>query len=294
MNDFEVWPGPMEGVGRNEFVQAASALQLTSCWMTPFIRITGSLPSIGKMVREIRSYLDSGLPTVVQLMGSDPALLGKCAHQIVENFPGIAGINLNCGCPSNRVVGHDSGGGMLKNPGEIAGFCMKMAEFLPGKKISVKIRSGFAEPGDMEIFLPALAESGSVSKIFFHYRTVKELYSLHALPEREKRIARAVELCGSVPLIANGDISSVAEAREIVRNTGCAGVMIARPWIKDPFLLRRFYEEVPEAAEGRELFFSALQQSGVTGGALIEIAKMLWGVESERFRKIISKEKFEK
>jgi tRNA-dihydrouridine synthase len=144
----------------------------------------------------------------------------------------------------------------------------------------------------MEIFLPALADSGCVSKIFFHYRTVKELYSQRALPEREKRIARAVELCRDIPLIANGDISSVSEASELVDKTGCAGVMIARPWLKDPFLLRRFREDTPDAVEGRELFFSALQQSGVTGGALIEIAKMLWGVESERFRKIISKERF--
>jgi hypothetical protein len=62
--------------------------------------------------------------------------------------------------------------------------------------------------------------------------------------------------------------------------------------LKDPFLLRRFREDTPDAVEGRELFFSALRQSGVTGGALIEIAKMLWGVESERFKEIISKERF--
>ena len=294
MTDFEVWPGPMEGVGSNEFVKAASLLQLTSHWMTPFIRITDSLPGINKMVKNIRSYLGSGLPVTVQLMGENPELLGQCGRIISSKFPSVTGINLNCGCPSNRVISHNAGGGMLKTPENIAGFCMKMAEYLPGKKLSVKIRSGFADPSDMEIFLPALADCGCVSKIFFHYRTVKELYSSAVLPEREKRIARAVELCRDIPLIANGDIVSAADARNLVESTGCSGVMIARPWMKDPFLFRRFSGEAPPVHEGRELFFEALQKNNVSGGALIEMAKMLWGVESERFRKIISKEMIEK
>ncbi len=283
----EVWPGPMEGVGSNEFVRAASELGLTGVWMTPFIRITQSVPSLKKMVSGISAYLDSGLPVVVQLMGDDPVLLGQSGRRLLE-LPGVSGINLNMGCPSSRVVRHGSGGGLLKDPRRAADLALAVADMLPEGKFSVKVRSGFADSGDMEIFLPVLADGGKVAAIFFHYRTVREGYLASALPFREERIARAVALCGKVPLIANGDIDSVECAENLIRQTGAAGVMIARPWMKDPFLLRRFSGIAPDAEEGRERFFAELRANGVANGALIGMAKMLWGSESLRFREILS------
>ena len=67
--------------------------------------------------------------------------------------------------------------------------------------------------------------------------------------------------------------------------------MIARPWMRDPFLLRRFeFPEQPDPEHGRELFFSAVKRAGIGGGALIEIGKMLWGGDHPRFRQIIDEE----
>ena len=289
MNIFEVWPGPMEGVGKEEFVKAASVLHLTDRWMTPFVRIADNIPSDSKLRRMLQPYLSSGLPVEIQVMGDDPCLLGKCGRKLLD-YPHVTGININCGCPSGRVVKHHAGGVLLKNPEMLAGFCSEIAARLPSGKLSVKLRSGFDDYTDMEIFLPQLTSCGCVNRIFFHYRSVTEGYSPCVLPQREMRISRAVELCGDVPLIANGDISSVEEANELVAKTGCAGVMIARPWMQDPFLLRRFCENVPDAEEGRRLFFAELQKCGVGGGALIEFVKMLWGRNSEQFRAIIDTE----
>ena len=287
MADFEIWPGPMEGIGKKEFVFAASELQLTGCWMTPFIRITGSIPGPGKLFQPVNAYLGTGLPVTVQLMGNDPVQLGKCGKILLEN-PAVSGINLNFGCPSSRVVKHGSGGGLLKNPYHITDFCRSVAEFIPPEKLSIKLRTGFSSADDMEIFLPQLAASKSVSKIFLHYRTVTELYSPVPLPCREERFTKAMHLAGNIPLILNGDISSVSEGRKLISMTGAAGIMIARPWMRDPFLLRRFYSDAPEAESGREIFFATLINSGVAGGALIEAAKMLWGSESARFRAVIA------
>lgn len=286
----EVWPGPMEGVGRREFVLAASALQLTARWMTPFIRLTKSVPSKRKLFEPVCAYLDSGLPVTVQLMGDDPDVLGKCGALLLQH-PAVEGINLNCGCPSSRVIRHNTGGGMLRDPGQLAEFCCRIAEYLPGGKLSVKIRSGWEDPADMRIFLPQLAASGAVSKIFFHYRTVSEFYRESALPERFVRIKEAVEHCGDLPLIANGDIFSPQDGSELCDTTGASGVMIARPWMRDPFLLRRFiFADEPEPEKGREIFFETLRNSGIRGGALIELGKMLWGVENPRFKQIIAEE----
>ena len=286
----EIWPGPMEGVGRREFVWAASHLQLVKQWMTPFVRLTGTVPSAGKLFHFVDPYLNSGVPVTIQLMGTEPDLLGKCGALFLQH-PAVIGINLNCGCPSSRVVRHGSGGGMLKTPEKLTGFCCKVAEYLPPGKLSVKLRSGWENSEDMEIFLPALAVSGAVSKVFFHYRTVTELYSEAVLPQRMQRISRAVELCGNIPLVANGDIRDVAEGEEVCDVSGAAGIMIARPWMRDPFLLRRFeFPEQPDPEHGRELFFSAVKRAGIGGGALIEIGKMLWGGDHPRFRQIIDEE----
>ena len=96
----------------------------------------------------------------------------------------------------------------------------------------------------------------------------------------------------SVPLIANGDICSVDEAKNVMNKTGASGVMIARPWLRDPYLLRRFFDpDTPDAEKGRGMFFEALKQSGINGGALVELAKLLWGRDSEEFQQTV-KEQF--
>jgi len=75
--------------------------------------------------------------------------------------------------------------------------------------------------------------------------------------------------------------------------TGAAGVMIARNWLKDPYLLLRLNGKsgiLPE--EGRDKFFTQLRNSGVKGGALLEMAKMMWGSSHPRFRNLINEVNF--
>lgn len=285
--DMEIWPGPMEGVGREDFVRAASTLRLVDRWMTPFLRLSGTLPPDRKLRRIAQEYFATGLPVTLQLMGSEPELLGRAGARLLELTP-AASIDLNLGCPSNRVIRGGAGGGLLKDPAKAADLCAAVGTFIPADKLNVKLRSGFSSARDMEILLPRLAASGAVSKIFFHYRTVEEVYSAAPLAERTARIAKAVELAAPLPVIANGDIRTPDEAEKLISATGCAGVMIARPWMRDPFLLRRFgNKDCPEPETGREMFFAELRRQGCSGGHLIEMAKMLWGADSPRFRALI-------
>ena len=282
----EVWPGPMEGVGRDDFVRAVIHLGLTERWMTPFLRLSQQLPPDAKLRRAAAEYFASGLPVTIQLMGDDPILLGRAGARLLELTP-AAGINLNLGCPSGRVVRNRAGGGVLSDPAAVADFCLRAGESIPPEKLSVKLRTGFASAREMELWLPRLAASGAVGRIFLHYRTVSEAYSPAPLPRRTARLARAVELAAPLPVIANGDIRSPEEAEALLAATGCAGVMIARPWMRDPYLLRRFRGNAPEPEAGREKFLAELRRQGCRGGHLIELAKMLWGADSARFREIV-------
>lgn len=288
MNDFEIWPGPMEGVGKGGFITAVNHLKLVSRWMTPFFRVSQNLPKTAKIRTFLEPFRQSGVPVCVQLMGTDPVLLGEAAA--VFAGMGIASINLNFGCPSSRVTSSGAGGGALRRPELLSKFCLTVKSFLPPEvSLSVKIRSGWENPDEMENLLPLFAASPAVSKIFFHYRTVKELYRDISPEIRQSRFDRAVELAGKVPLIINGDISSVEEGRQCLQLSGGAGVMIARPWISDPWLLRRFTApDVPDRTSGREIFFQKASECGISRGGMIELARMLWGSDSDRFRKFIA------
>ena len=138
----EIWPGPMEGVGKAEFVRAVNAMRLTDRWMTPFLRLSGTMPSDAVLRRFAAEYFSAGLPVTLQLMGTSPRLLGECAAKLLNLTP-AAGINLNFGCPSSRVVKHGAGGGALKHPETITDFCAEVATFLPPGKLSVKLRAGW-------------------------------------------------------------------------------------------------------------------------------------------------------
>ena len=285
--EFEVWPGPMEGIGKGGFITAVNELKLVPRWMTPFVRLSQELPRQGKLAAFYAGFKASGVPVCVQLMGVDPELLAQ-AGAVFAGF-GAESININFGCPSSRVISGGAGGGALKSPEKLADFCCRVREGLPAEvPLSVKIRSGWENCDEMENFIPQIARSQAVDKIFFHCRTVKELYTPIAEVERYRRFKRAVELAGEVPVIINGDIDSVEKAHQAVEFSGAAGVMIARPWLRDPWLLRRFSDpSAPNAECGRERFFAQAQEKNLPKGALIELARMLWGVDDLRFKALV-------
>ena len=287
--DFEIWPGPMEGIGKGGFIAAVNQLQLVPRWMTPFVRLSQELPRIGKLKSFYSGFAASNVPVCVQLMGVDPQLIAEAGT--VFTSLGAGSINLNLGCPSARVVSGGAGGGALKNPAALKSFCAKIRSGMPaGTSLSVKIRCGWENPGELEHILPSIVSSGAVDKIFFHYRTVKELYIALPQEERRKRFKRAVELSDGIPVIINGDISSVDEAENAVKDSGSAGVMIARPWLRDPWLLRRFNDsDAPEAENGRQIFFETAIANNVPHGGLLELARMLWGTEDPHFQKLLKK-----
>lgn len=288
---FEIWPGPMEGIGKGGFIAAVNQLKLIPRWMTPFVRLSQELPRRSKLKEFYSAFAAAEVPVCVQLMGVDPVLLAQAGSVFMEL--GAESLNLNFGCPSSRVTSGKAGGGALKAPEMLKWFCAKVKDGLPPEtSLSVKLRCGWEDPEEMEKILPSIVQSGAVSKIFFHYRTVKELYFPLPNEERIKRFKRAVELADGIPVVINGDISSVDEAAALVEECRSAGVMIARPWLRDPWLLRRFSEvDAPDAESGRQIFFDTAIANKVPKGGLLELARMLWGTDHPRFKAILNAER---
>ena len=280
----EVWPGPMEGVASAEFVSAVNALGLVRRWMTPFLRLSAGAPGKRKVRNFLAPFLEGGVPVTAQLMGTDAGLIARTAETCLEL--GAAGINLNFGCPSRRVVNGGAGGGALRDPDRAAELLAAVGAALPNVELSVKMRAGYSLFSEFGELFAKLRATGVARKFFIHYRTVVEMY--RDVPERRARFAAIAAAASGTQAILNGDISSAAEARELVESTGVAGVMCARTWMRDPFLLRRIAEDdVPGPEEGRERFYAELVRAGVAGGARIELAKLLFGADDPHFRRLV-------
>ena len=284
---YEVWPGPMEGVAQEAFVRTANELRLIERWMTPFCRLSCALPHTGKLRNFLAPFAAGNLPVTVQLMGVDPELTAAAATIFADL--GAAGINLNFGCPSNRVTAGNAGGGAWKHPDDILRICAACRKVLPPQvPLSIKCRAGWDDPAAVNTLLPKLAADALADKIFFHYRTVSEHYSSAPLLCREQRFQAAVMAAAPLPVILNGDISTAAEADALVKCCGGAGVMCARTWMRDPWLLRRIAgNDAPDPEQGREDFFAAFLQTAPPPGAKLELARMLWGSNSLRFRELL-------
>ena len=240
-----------------------------------------------KITEFLQPYLAGKLPVSAQIMGSNPEILADLACRCMDC--GANSINLNCGCPSKRVISGNAGGGALKDRKKLALICSTIRKKLGDKfEFSVKMRTGFTSPEEMKELIPALADAG-VNKFFIHFRTVQEQYL--SVPGRLERLQQAVCYASPLPVIINGDIQTVQEGCGLLQQTGAAGIMAARAFMHDPWLLARFEDpDVPSPEEGRVQFFRALEKQHVSGGNRIELAKMIWGAKSEEFLRLLASE----
>lgn len=279
-------PGPMDGVMVPAWIRAAARLELAERWITPFFRVSSALPRRKCLLRFLSPFMESGKPVTVQLMGTDPALLSETASAFVEL--GASGIDFNFGCPCRRVTAGGAGGGALTRPPLMRRIVAAVRGVLaPSVPVSVKIRSGWRSPDELERILPAVLCDGAVDFLTVHCRTVAEAYL--PVADRESRWERAVRLASGVPVILNGDIGAAEEMRSLPVKHGAAGAMAARGLLHDPWLLRRASRlDAPPAPYGRRLFFetvvaAAADDGGLPPGYAVGLSNFLWGEDNPYF-----------
>lgn len=281
---------PLQGVTTTPFLQAANELGLVDFWMTPFYSVgASSIPSRGALRRWLAPYRKAGAPVIAQLLGHEPGPLAEAARLLADC--GAEGVNLNFACPSKTVLRSGNGGACLRDE-SLALRITEAVAAVPGVSLSLKLRSGWVAPDGLASRVRRFCSAGA-KMIVLHFRTVAEAYS--PAPDREARIAKAVDAACGVPVIGNGDVVSSADAVSLVRATGCAGVAVGRAFLRDPWLIRRIADD--EAGQGsaddRRTFLRALAERSLRSGAplrrnwLIECVKLAFGAESEEFRRAI-------
>ncbi len=171
-------------------------------------------------------------PYIVQLSSADEDVLKK-AVLILNEIEGISGIDLNCGCPVPKVVNQGAGSALLKDLDKLKSLGEIIKKYSNKRYTSIKVRLGFEEKIPEQIAI-ACEEAGA-DFISVHGRTRADKYKKVIDYDGIKKAKSAI----SIPVFANGDITSLEVADYVKNHTKCDGLMIGRGAIGNPWL---FYQ----------------------------------------------------
>jgi tRNA-dihydrouridine synthase B len=168
-------------------------------------------------------------PYSVQIAGSDVGIVSE-AVKILNDQDGIDIIDLNCGCPVPKIVGHGSGSSLLRDLPLMGRIIETIKKTSNKDATTVKIRLGFEEKNHLEI--AKIVEQSGADFIAVHGRTRAGKFK----SEVDYNAIAEIKASVSIPVIANGDIDSFEKAQWVLNHTKADGVMIGRgavgkPWI---------------------------------------------------------------
>lgn len=173
-----------------------------------------------------------GFKTGVQLFGSEPPVMAKAAEMLTERFgQSIEVFDVNMGCPAPKITGNGEGSALMLNPSLAARIvsAMKNSTTIP---VTVKFRKGYDSEHVNAVQFAKILEDAGADALTVHGRTREQYYS----GKSDADIIAEVKSAVGIPVIGNGDVFSPEDAEELLRRTGCDGVMVARGALGNPFI----------------------------------------------------------
>ncbi|MCB1665070.1 MAG: tRNA-dihydrouridine synthase [Pseudomonadales bacterium] len=239
---------PMEGLADVHLRRLITAQGGFDWVVSEFLRVVDRLyprSVFYKLCPELlqQGRTESGVPVRVQLLGSDPEAMAANAVRAVEL--GSYGVDINFGCPSRTVNRRQGGAVMLKEPESLYRVVRAVREAVPGDVVvSAKMRLGYADTSLM-LDNASAVESAGATELTVHARTRLQGYAPPAHWEALGEIRRHLR----IPLIANGDICSVADYHRCVEIAGTPDVMLGRGAVRWPFLAQQIRVNHADASQ---------------------------------------------
>jgi tRNA-dihydrouridine synthase B len=264
IRDIEINPplvlSPMAGVTDISFRRLLKQRGGIGLTVSEFISVEGLTRSNPKSKRQMRFY-ENERPFAVQIFGGQPERMRMAAEMAEEVGADI--LDVNCGCPAPKVVKHGGGSGLLKDHPRLESILtqIKKAITIP---MTVKIRAGFYDHTINAVDTAKLAEACGAEHIALHGRTKEQGYRGLANWDLVKEIKGTV----GVPVSGSGDITTIQQALDRFRETGCDGVLIGRGAMANPWIFR----QIEDTIHGREPFQPTLEDKRAV---LLEYFEML-------------------
>ena len=218
---------PMAGVTDRPFRQLCRRLGaglVVSEMLTSDVRLWHSRKSRLRML-----HADDPEPRSVQIAGGDPQMLAEAARANVEMGAQI--IDINMGCPAKKVCNKAAGSALMKDEKLVAEILSAVVGAVD-VPVTLKIRTGWDRNNKNGVSVARIAQEEGIAALAVHGRTRADLYT----GEVEYDTIAAIKQAVSIPVFANGDITSPEKARQVLDHTGADALLIGRaaqgrPWI---------------------------------------------------------------
>lgn len=231
---------PMAGVTDTVFRRLMRSQGGCGLLMTEFTSSHGVVSTKGarKPTRAFRYlyYRPEEHPLSAQLFGSDPKVMSEAAR-ICQDL-GFDAIDLNFGCPVNKVVKCNGGSGLLRDLPLVQMLLTEVRKAI-SIPLTMKFRAGWNDRELVYTKMGRLAEDCGLQAIALHPRTREQGYAGLSDWTRIAELKAAVK---TIPVIGNGDILTPEDACRMVRETGCDAVMVGRAAASNPWIFRQIEE----------------------------------------------------
>ena len=183
-------------------------------------------------------------PISQQIFGAEAESF-RIASEFVYEYMKPDIIDINMGCPVRKVaIKSQAGSALLKDPSKAEEIVRTVVETVP-IPVTVKIRSGWDKKNVNAIKMAKIVEEAGASAITVHPRTREDRYDIPA----DWSIIKEVKEEVSIPVIGNGDIWTCYDAKKMIDETGCDGIMIGRAIRGNPWLVKQCIEYIDEGIE---------------------------------------------
>ena len=181
----------------------------------------------------------------IQLFGAEPETLEKAIHFVWEKGVRFDMLDINMGCPAPKITGSGAGSKLLLDP-PLCGQMVAAARRALGEDtpLTVKMRIGWDADHLTGVEVAKQLEANGADLIAVHGRTREQMY----IPPIDTAAIAAIKQAVTIPVLANGDVTTADGALTLLKETGCDGVMIGRGALGDPWL----FEQVRAAILGEE------------------------------------------